>query len=163
MITENKVNFEVTNKNWKKIMSYGILYDSISLTLRELKLFSVELTVRFSNNMEIKSFNKKWRKNNIETNVLAFPNYNKKGLAQPINYIGDIIVSFNKIKQESIKYNISFKDHSIHLIIHGVLHLLGYDHDNPKSEKTMIAFEKKILNMMNINNSILNSKYDERT
>lgn len=144
-------------------MSYGILYDSISLTLRELKLFSVELTVRFSNNMEIRSFNKKWRKNNVVTNVLAFPNYYKKGRSQSINYIGDIIISFNKIKEESIKYNISFKDHSIHIIIHGVLHLLGYDHDNPKNEKNMLSFEKKILNMMNIDNSILNNKYGEGT
>ena len=60
-----------------------------------------------------------------------------------MNYLGDIIISYDKIMEESIFYNVSFKDHLMHLIIHGVLHLMGYDHNNTNNENKMIKLEEK--------------------
>ena len=135
MISKNIVNFDIVDEEWKKIMSYGVLYNAVHLTLKEFKLISTELTIRFSNNADVKNLNKKWRQNNIPTNVLAFPNNNITKICSPLNYIGDIVLSYSKIKEESTNYKISFRDHSIHLIVHGVLHLLGFDHDSISNEK----------------------------
>ena len=63
---------------------------------------------------------------------------------------------------ESIFYKVSLKDHLMHLIIHGVLHLMGYDHNNIKSEKVMIKLEKKIIEKIGADCTTLNRKYDER-
>tara|TARA_B100000686_G_scaffold78896_1_gene85035 strand:- start:21786 stop:22304 length:519 start_codon:yes stop_codon:yes gene_type:complete len=162
---ENKINFDVVCKNWLKFMSYGISYDAVCATLKECKLFNTELTVRFTNNKEIKKLNKLWRKKNIPTNVLSFPNKNNVNILKTFNYIGDIVVSYDKIIEESIKYNISFGNHVIHLIIHGILHLAGYDHENVKGEKKMISIEEKIMKEIGISacGFELNMKYGERS
>ena len=143
-------------------MFYGSTYEAILFTLKELKLCSIELTIRFSNNLEIQSFNNLWRNKNEPTNVLAFPNKSKITRLGSLNYLGDIIISYDKIKEESVFYNVSFKDHLMHLIIHGVLHLMGYDHDNTNNENKMIKLEEKILKKIGANSFLLNKKYNER-
>ena len=60
-------------------------------------------------------------------------------------YLGDILISYGELKKESLMRNISLIDHMIHLIIHGVLHLCGFDHINKKDEKKMMNCEKVIL------------------
>ena len=162
---ENKINFDLVCKNWLKFMNYGLSYDAVCATLKECKLLNTELTIRFTNNNEIKKLNKFWRKQNVSTNVLSFPNKKNVNILKTFNYIGDIAVSYDKIIEESIKYNISFGDHVIHLIIHGILHLAGYDHDNIKNEKKMISIEKRIMKKIGIDadNFELNIKYGERS
>ena len=159
---DNVINLDVVSENWKKIGFFGTSYAVILLTLKELNLSKIELTIRFSNNSEIQFLNNLWKKNNKPTNVLAFPNNNKIDNTSSYNYLGDIIISYDKVKNESIFYEVSLKDHLMHLIIHGVLHLMGYDHKNIKSEKVMIKLEKKILQKIGVDCSILNRKYNER-
>ena len=159
---DNVINLDVVSENWKKIGFFGASYEVILLTLKELNLSRIELTIRFSNNSEIQFLNNLWKKNNKPTNVLAFPNNNKIDNISSYNYIGDIIISYDKVKNESIFYKVSLKDHLMHLIIHGVLHLMGYDHNNIKSEKAMIKLEKKIIEEIGADCTTLNRKYDER-
>ena len=89
-------------------------------------------------------FNKKWRNKNSTTNVLAFPNKNLL-LDEQQSYLGDILISYGVLKKESLLRNISLTDQMIHLIVHGTLHLCGYDHINKKDETKMINYEKIIL------------------
>ena len=108
-------------------------------------MLNSELTIRLTSDKEMASLNKKWRNKNKTTNVLAFPNNYSISLDTKLTYIGDILVSYGEVKRESINRNISFIDHLVHLIVHGVLHLCGYNHISDSDEKIMISYEKLIL------------------
>ena len=138
------VNFDLVSNKWDKLMAYGLSYEVINITLKKCKIFDSELTIRLTNDKEMLLLNKKWRNKNSPTNVLAFPNKNLLLDEKPI-YLGDILISYGVLKKESLMRNISLKDHFIHLLVHGVLHLCGYDHLNKKDEKTMMNSEKNIL------------------
>ena len=76
--------------------------------------------------------------------LLLFLNKNLS-LNKKLIHLGDILLSYGEIKREAIGRNISFIDHMIHLIVHGVLHLCGYDHLHKRDEKIMMNYEKIIL------------------
>ena len=139
------VNFDLVSKKWDKLLAYGLSYEAINITLEKCKMLNSELTIRLTSDKEMASLNKKWRNKNKTTNVLAFPNNYSISLDKKLTYIGDILVSYGEVKRESINRNISFIDHLVHLIVHGVLHLCGYNHINNSDEKIMISYEKLIL------------------
>ena len=139
------VNFDLVSKKWDKLLAYGLSYEAINITLKKCKMLNSELTIRLTSDKEMASLNKKWRNKNKTTNVLAFPNNYSISLDTKLTYIGDIVVSYGEVKRESINRNISFIDHLVHLIVHGVLHLCGYNHISDSDEKIMISYEKLIL------------------
>ncbi len=86
---------------------------------------------------------------NSATNVLSFPS---KHLANDILFLGDIIFSIETILKEAKIDNKSAGNHLIHLFIHAVLHLLGYDHETEEKAKKMENLEIKILGSLKIDN-----------
>ncbi|WP_261979375.1 rRNA maturation RNase YbeY [Buchnera aphidicola] len=91
----------------------------------------------------MKKLNFFYRKKNQATNILAFPcnafiKYN-------CQLLGDLVICKNVIEEETLKYNISLKEHWAHITIHGTLHLLGYDHKNKQDAKIMEKIENKIM------------------
>ena len=139
------VNFDLVSKKWDKLLAYGLSYEAINITLEKCKMLNSELTIRLTSDKEMASLNKKWRNKNKTTNVLAFPNNYNLSLDKKLTHIGDILISYGEVKRESINRNISFIDHLVHLIVHGVLHLCGYNHISDSDEKIMISYEKLIL------------------
>jgi probable rRNA maturation factor len=139
------VNFDLVSKKWDKLLAYGLSYEAINITLEKCKMLNSELTIRLTSDKEMASLNKKWRNKNKTTNVLAFPNNYSVSLDKKLTHIGDILISYGEVKRESINRNISFIDHLVHLIVHGVLHLCGYNHISDSDEKIMISYEKLIL------------------
>ena len=139
------VNFDLVSKKWDKLLAYGLSYEAINITLEKCKMLNSELTIRLTSDKEMASLNKKWRNKNKTTNVLAFPNNYNLSLDKKLVHIGDILISYGEVKRESINRNISFIDHLVHLIVHGVLHLCGYNHISDSDEKIMISYEKLIL------------------
>lgn len=139
------VNFDLVNKKWNKLLVYGLAYKAITITLNTCKILNTELTIRLTNDKEMQSLNKRWRNKNSTTNVLAFPNNQDLLTDKKQKYMGDIILSYNVLKKESLYRKIPFQDHMVHLIVHGVLHLCGYEHDKKMDETKMINKEKKIL------------------
>ena len=139
------VNFDLVSKKWDKLLAYGLSYEAINITLEKCKMLNSELTIRLTSDKEMASLNKKWRNKNKTTNVLAFPNNYSLSLDKKLIHIGDILISYGEVKRESINRKISFIDHLVHLIVHGVLHLCGYNHISNSDEKTMISYEKIIL------------------
>ena len=103
--------------------------------------------------------NYRWRKKNQNTNVLSFPvkSFIKEGKHL---FIGDIVLSYETIKKESIQRKINFRDHFLHLCLHGMLHLLGYDHKKQKEEIEMENIEIKLLSLINIQNPYLTNVED---
>ena len=121
---------------------------------------NIEIAISLLNNQQIKKINHKYRNKNSATNVLSFPMYSVQELqetdfskkADKYIFLGDIILSFEKIKQESKVYNKDLKKHLTHLILHSILHLLGFDHDSEFEANIMENLEIKILNKINISN-----------
>ena len=110
-----------------------------------------EVTVRVVDENEMRDLNFRYRQKNSATNVLSFP-FDSAGLASDAtadNFIGDIIVCASVIAAEATSQNLQPMQHWAHMIIHGVLHLCGYDHENNSDAKAMETLEKKIL--LNLN------------
>ena len=107
------------------------------------------VSLSFAGDKKIIELNTFYRKINLPTNVLSFP--------CPINrdkriFLGDIIFSAETIFKEAKNDKKSFNDHLIHLFIHGVLHLLGYDHQTEEKAQIMENLEINILETLKISN-----------
>ena len=105
------------------------------------------------NNFLIKKFNNLYKKQNKSTNVLTFISKIKKN--NVIEKHCDIMISAETILNEAEKNNKSFYDHFAHLIIHSILHINGYSHNNDKYFSMMKNKEIKILNKLGISNPYL--------
>ena len=110
-----------------------------------------------SNDDEVHSLNKEFRGLDKPTNVLSFANIDSDDFEELIasnNEIemGDIIISLQTLQKEATKKNISLHNHFCHLLIHGILHLLGYDHIEDHDAEIMEGYEIKILEKLNISN-----------
>ena len=130
----------------KKIKSPKTYIRKKLLKLNKLKLFknkSKNCTIFLTNNKKMKELNKKFRKINKPNDVLTFPFENK--LKNKKNtYLGDIAISYEIINKRSKKSNFSVEFDK--MLIHGYLHLLGYDHKKKKDFNKMKKLEDLILN-----------------
>ena len=104
-----------------------------------------ELSVVLADDGFVQNLNKQWRGKDKPTNVLSFPQ------DEPMT-LGDVILAFETVKQESSEQNKRFEDHTAHLIVHGILHLLGHDHMNDADAEIMEALEIEILDAVGIKN-----------
>lgn len=108
----------------------------------------VLLTVRIVEEVEIKQLNEDYRHKDSATNVLSFPYEKMPGVVENdeiADYLGDIIICASVVKQEALEQNKPLENHWAHMLIHGCLHLYGFDHlDNNEAEE-MEALEIKIL------------------
>jgi len=117
----------------------------------------IEISVLLSSDAMLKELNSKRRQINEPTDVLSFPdiqldwrNILKFNPTDKVIYLGDIAFSFDSISQFAIQNNVVFKDHFAHLLIHSILHLLGYEHDTEEGFEAMHNLEQKILANFNI-------------
>jgi probable rRNA maturation factor len=126
--------------------------------LKSLNLSSpLELSLLITNDRTMTSLNKKFRGINETTDVLSFSflsahNYfsNLDFVLPPetITNIGEIIISYEQAEKQSRELSLSVEDEITTLILHGILHLLGYDHELAKERKIMQAKEKEILDLL---------------
>ena len=123
---------------------------AFSLICEEEKLSNCYVNLKILNNYEIQELNNKYRKKNSPTNVLSFTN---EDISKSITGdLGDIAISYQYIEEESRQQNKKFDDHLIHMLIHGVYHILGFDHKNNKMADLMESKEVKLLKQLNIKN-----------
>lgn len=104
-----------------------------------------EMSVVLSNDTHVQNLNKAFRHQDKPTNVLSFP-------SELEDELGDVILAYETVMKEAKDANISPLHHTLHLIIHGFLHLLGYDHEKEKDATQMESMEIQILKDLNINN-----------
>ncbi|MDR1982910.1 MAG: rRNA maturation RNase YbeY [Holosporaceae bacterium] len=152
MNLEISVEFNAWNK--KEIKS--IVNECAYAVFSEIKLNdnNVEICFLFTDNDEIRTLNKTYRGINKPTNVLAFPANLPTGKNDEyhIRILGSIALAFETIEQESINQGKSIQNHMKHLIVHGLLHLLGYNHLETRETEQMEALEMKILKKLNVEN-----------
>lgn len=109
-----------------------------------------ELTIRLVTIEESQQLNSQYRQKDKPTNVLSFPFEVPEGIE--LNLLGDLVVCVSVVEQEAKEQNKALFDHWAHMIIHGCLHLLGYDHINDADADEMEALEIKILAELSISN-----------
>ena len=164
------IDVEVRSKKWLELkniekfvksQSKKILAKSSLLELLDEKI-NFDLSISLCSNLQIKKINRAFRNQDKPTNVLSFGNLDEKiiqkyDLQKAIGtnkyiFLGDIILSYEYILNEAKAHKKNLKDHLTHLILHGILHLLGHDHEEEKMAKIMENLEIKILKELNINN-----------
>jgi probable rRNA maturation factor len=106
-----------------------------------------QVTILLTDDAEIKELNRTWRGKDAPTNVLSFPAGDRLG--EP-GLLGDIVLAYEAILQEARDSGIRFADHVQHLVVHGLLHLLGFDHMNDKEAERMENLEKTALASLGI-------------
>lgn len=116
-----------------------------------------ELSILLTNDDQMKLLNKQWRQKNAATNVLSFPGSDVQPGEPADGLIGDIVVAYRTVSSEAEANNIPFSDHFCHLVIHGFLHLFGYDHQNGRDAECMEALERKALAALGIPDPYLES------
>lgn len=126
-----------------------------------------EISIFLTDNSNIKSINKAYRNKDSATNVLSFPFFDnlRSGLDEVSDLIndpkveslslGEIIASIEKCNKEAEDQGKNYKDHFLHLIIHSMLHILGYDHIDDSDAEEMESIEIKILKQNNVENPYL--------
>tara|TARA_B100000579_G_scaffold347315_1_gene300355 strand:+ start:327 stop:782 length:456 start_codon:yes stop_codon:yes gene_type:complete len=143
-----KVSFNIDEPFWVKEMPLfkkNILKAAKETlyTASKFKKNNLEVSFLLTSDSNIRLLNKNYRNKDKSTNVLAFP-MNQKSFGE--NFIvGDVVISLQKILSESKKLKIQKYKYLSQITIHGVLHLLGFDHKSNKQHEEMYRIEKKVL------------------
>ena len=122
----------------------------VSTILDQEKMSDCVINLRLLNDKEMRKLNMQFRQKDKTTNVLSFPN-DDISVTQTKN-IGDIAISVEYVKAEAKKEGKNFDDHIIHMLAHGVYHILGYDHENNENAMIMEYKEIQTLKKINISN-----------
>jgi probable rRNA maturation factor len=117
----------------------------------------IEVSVRLSGDEEVRALNAEWRGKDKPTNVLSFPMLKEDDLhvtnvAGPELLLGDIILAHGVCEAEAAEKSLSVEEHAAHLLVHGTLHLLGYDHQEDAEAADMEKREIRALERLGIAN-----------
>jgi metalloprotein, YbeY/UPF0054 family len=104
-----------------------------------------ELSLVFTNDEAIREINAQWRGKDNPTNVLSFPAFPLQPGGMPGPMLGDIIMARETLEREASDLEKSFEEHLSHLLVHGFLHLFGYDHMTEDEAQIMEGLETRIL------------------
>ena len=104
---------------------------------------AAELSILLTNDEEQQALNKQWRGKDAATNVLSFPQIEPFGPV--VGILGDITLARETLEREAADLGKSFADHYTHLVVHGFLHILGYDHMTDEEALQMESLETQIL------------------
>ncbi len=145
------------SKDWEAVITqaaYAALTGGLSS-----KNVPMEMYVELVDNDQSQQLNCDFRGKNNPTNVLSFPGTEPDDLSAtfleaakggPPVMLGDLMIADNVVVQEAVEQNKSTEHHLSHLVVHGVLHLLGYDHIEDTEAEEMEALEREILSTINI-------------
>ena len=145
------VNVEINNKSLRKKIKNPKKYlnnklKKISKIIKLYKNKNITFTILLTNSLNMKKLNKKFRKKNKHTDILSFPTFSQKNLRLIKDkkiYIGDLAASYEIVNSRSKKkFLVEFDK----VWVHGLLHLIGYDHIKYRDYNKMSKIEKRILN-----------------
>lgn len=152
-----KINTDIECVAWEKFPEIStILYQISYKTLQYIKFFDItelcEISVLLGSNKDLQELNSEFRHKDTPTNVLSFPSlpldyrtYKHYLKNDTEIYLGDVAISYQQTLLEAEEANIPFIYHFTHLIVHSILHLLGYDHMNEEDANVMENLEIEIL------------------
>ena len=148
-----QIDIMVEAGNWSDETALeGLVRKSVEAAWARLGLKSAtsELSVVFTDDASIQTLNAEWRDKDKPTNVLSFPAFPVKAGTQPGPMLGDIVIARETVEREALEEGKPLENHLAHLIVHGFLHLLGYDHETDEEAEIMEAREREILHALAI-------------
>lgn len=143
------VNLQVTSQFADRISEENLIKTGQSVLDFVLENPDVELTIQIDDNTAIQSLNKEFRGIDSPTDVLSFPS-EEFNPDSGLEYIGDIMISYPRALVQAQKAGHPVESEVQLLLIHGVLHLLGYDHDTEEAKAEMWRDQKEILDHLGI-------------
>lgn len=157
-----EIDFSIQAPIWNKHIGEleSQVHNVIRRTLDTAKFRGrhAEISLVFADDAFIRELNKTYRGKDKPTNVLSFPQYEPKEIPEkiegnlPFISLGDIVLAYETIEREAQEQEKSFEDHFLHLIVHGLLHLLGHDHEEDDEAEIMENLEIRILEGIGIKN-----------
>ncbi|HYA72130.1 MAG TPA: rRNA maturation RNase YbeY [Roseiarcus sp.] len=142
------VEFVATSPRWRAALAARTLArQAIAASLAECALAlrpGAELCVHLADDAHIRDLNARWRGLDKATNVLSFPAAEPANIGQA-RLLGDIVLAFETVAREAAAEEKALADHYRHLVVHGFLHLLGFDHETEVDAQRMEATETRIL------------------
>ena len=130
---------------------YDYLNEVLDYAINKLNINNSIFDIIFIDDEEMHKLNKEYRGIDRTTDVLSFALNDNKHIDNVINSLGDIFISIPKMKSQAIEYGHTEKRELSFLALHGLLHLLGYDHTlGKKEEEEMFGLQKEILNELGI-------------
>jgi probable rRNA maturation factor len=137
---QGEIQLVVEDASWRTHRGLlGKLAEAAEMARKAARLPSANgITILLADDARLKTLNRDFRNKNKPTNVLSFP-------SGEIDYCGDIALAYGVTYREARMAKKSFADHATHLVVHGVLHLGGYDHERTRDAKVMEPLEIRIL------------------
>lgn len=147
------MEIEIFNQTEEKIQEYlNELKEMLTDFCKREKLDNVVFNIIIVDNNTIKEINRDYRGKDAPTDVISFALEDDKNVIAPegIRVLGDIYISVDKAREQAKEYNHTFKRELSFLAVHGLLHLLGYDHMKEEDEKIMFGKQEEVLNYYGI-------------
>lgn len=140
-------NIGIFNETQEKVENLEVLEPLLTYALEVENVDNLEFNVIIINNEEIHKINKEYRGIDRPTDVISFALEDYKDIKYENDYrvLGDIYISVDKVKEQAKEYGHSEKRELAFLAVHGLLHLLGYDHMEKEDEKVMFSRQELIL------------------
>ena len=133
-----------------KLVDVGRLKDIAQRLMNDFGVGESELLVRLVSAVEIQVLNNEYRGKNQATNVLSFASEIPVEVGETI--LGDVVICVEVVREEAIVGDKDFTEHLSHMLIHGILHLLGYVHDDLNAANKMESIEIEFLEKLGIKN-----------
>ena len=111
---------------------------------------SGEVSVLFTDDEAVRALNRDWRGKDAPTNVLSFPAEPVPGLPDEAQPLGDLALAWETCRAEAAARGVDALDHTTHLLLHGLLHLFGYDHRNGAEARVMEGLEARAMHALGL-------------
>ena len=151
------VDVEVVDPAWLAAGDVdGLAREVIAATLTQVGARvhpDAEISIRLCDDDEIRALNLAWRNKDKATNVLSFP----APAGNQGQLLGDVVVAFQYVSEEAREAGRSLRDQLAHMLVHGLLHLLGFDHENDVEAEEMEGLERRILAELGIDDPYLDT------
>lgn len=139
-------NFEIINETDEQISELEIVKDVINYALKQQKVVNSMFNIIIVNDEKIHYLNKEYRNIDKVTDVISFAlEDDNTFIKTEFRILGDIYICLNKAKSQALEYGHSFLREICFLSVHGLLHLLGYDHMTKEDEEIMFSIQELIL------------------
>jgi len=134
----------ICNSEGIKMIKVKEMIAVVELVLKKIKKADFDVSINFVSGAKIKLLNNKFRQKNKITDVLSFATLEgqKIGVSKEL---GDIFICLPQIKRQAKENKIDFEEELVRMIVHGILHLAGYDHVKKNDEKKMFGLQEKLV------------------
>ncbi|MCW5732397.1 MAG: rRNA maturation RNase YbeY [Alphaproteobacteria bacterium] len=120
----------------------------------------IEVSLLLSDDRRVRALNRRWRTKDRPTNVLAFPAGGPVPRGAPL-VLGDVVLALETVRREARAQGKKAADHFQHLVVHGVLHLVGHDHETEAEAGVMESLETRILRRLGVADPYLETEEDD--